>query len=332
MTTDHTTDHLSEPVGSLAVRDFTALDQDLTVTGALAQIRRQGAAQQIIYFYVVDAAQRLVGVLPTRRLLLAAPDARLGDIMISRVVTIPDTATVLEACEMFLMHRFLAFPVVTPDHRLAGVINVGMFSQFTEEAIGLNEREHVGEIFERIGFRVAEVQGASALKAYRLRMPWLLATLGGGIGCALLAGAFETTLAAKIILAFFLTLVLGLGESVTAQSVTVTVEALRGRAPSRHWFLRALRKETLSALLLGATCGLVVAGVAWVWRAQLLPALVIGGSIAASMVVASLIGLAVPAALHRFHLDPKIAAGPVSLALADLCTLSVYLNLAAHTL
>jgi magnesium transporter len=327
-----TTDTLNEPVGRLAAQDFTALPQDLTVTGALARIREQGAAQQIIYFYVVDADQRLVGVLPTRRLLLGAPEALLRDLMINRVVTIPENATTLEACEMFLMHKFLAFPVVTAERRIVGVINVGMFSQFTEEAMGLNEREHVEEMFERIGFHVAEVQGASPVKAFRLRMPWLAATLAGGIGCALVAGAFETTLATRIILAFFLTLVLGLGESVSSQSVTVTVETLRGRAPSRAWFLRAMRKEILSAALLGATCGVIVGIMAWVWRGHAASAVVIGGSIALSMVVASLIGLTVPAALHWFKLDPKIAAGPVSLAAADICTLLIYLNLAAHAL
>jgi len=154
------TDYLNELVGCLASKDFTALPQNLTVTGALAQIREQGAAQQIIYFYVVDAQQRLVGVLPTRRLLLAPPEARLQDIMIARVVAIPETATMLEACEMFLMHKFLAFPVVTADSHLAGVINVGMVSQFTEAALSLTERAHVEEMFERIGFHVAEVQGA----------------------------------------------------------------------------------------------------------------------------------------------------------------------------
>jgi len=327
-----TMDYLNEPVGRLAQKDFTALAQTLTVNGALAQIREHGAAQQIIYFYVVDAGQRLVGVLPTRRLLLAAPDARLQDIMISRVVTIPETATVLEACEMFVMHKFLAFPVVTADHGLVGVINVAMFSQFTEEALGLTERAHVEEVFERIGFHVAEVQGASPVKAFRLRMPWLAATLAGGICCALVSGCYETTLTARIILAFFLTLVLGLSESVSAQSVTVTVETLRGRTPNRVWFLRAFRKEALSALMLGVTCGLVVGGIAWAWRGHAATALVIGSSITLSMVVACLIGLTVPTVLHRFKLDPKIAAGPVSLAIADVCTLLIYMNVASFAL
>jgi magnesium transporter len=68
------------------------------------------------------------------------------------------------------------------------------------------------------------------------------------------------------------------------------------------------------------------------WRGHAATALVIGGSISVAMVVACLIGLTVPAVLHRFKLDPKIAAGPVSLAMADICTLLIYLNAASLAL
>ena len=64
-------------------------------------------------FYVVDADDRLAGVLPTRRLLTAPLEQQLSEVMISRVVAIPRTASVLEACEAFVLHKFLAFPVVT---------------------------------------------------------------------------------------------------------------------------------------------------------------------------------------------------------------------------
>ena len=211
----------------MAVSDFTALSQDLTVNGALARIREHGAAQQIIYFYGWMPRQRLVGVLPTRRLLLAAPAARLQDIMINRVVTIPETATVLEACEMFVMHKFLAFPVVTP--------NAGWWASLTWACSASLPRKPSAcpsaLIWRRFlngsTSRVAEVRRLAG-QAFRLRLPWLAATLGGGICCALVSGCFEATLTSRIILAFFLTLVLGLSKSVSAQSVTVTVESLRG--------------------------------------------------------------------------------------------------------
>jgi magnesium transporter len=249
--------------------------------------------------------------------------------MISRVVTIPSTATVMEACEMFMLHKYLAFPVVTTDRKLVGVVNVAMF---TENVFDVSEKEHMDDVFQRIGFSVAEVQTASPWRAFRLRFPWLLATLGGGICCAVLAGLYEATLATSIILAFFLAMVLGLSESVSAQSVTVSVEALHGRKADRSWLKRATRKEFFTALMLGGTCGVVVTLVAWLWRGNGIAALVIGGSIAVSMVAACLIGVLVPAVLHRFKLDPRIAAGPVSLALADIFTLLVYLNLATFVL
>jgi magnesium transporter len=42
--------------------------------------------------------------------------------------------------------------------------------------------------------------------------------------------------------------------------------------------------------------------------------------------------LTVPAALHALKLDPKIAAGPLTLALSDIFTLLFYFNLAKYFL
>jgi magnesium transporter len=313
-------------VTTITRTDFTALRQEQTVEQALEAIRKEGLGERIVYFYVVDEAGTLVGVLPTRRLLTARLEEPVSKLMIPRVVVIPETATVLEACEMFLLHRLLAFPVVDAQRRLVGVVDAGLF---TEEVLDLHERERTDDLFQTIGLRVTEVQHAKPLRAFRLRSPWLVTTLVSGTLCALLAGLYETTLAQNLVLAFFLTLVLGLGESVSAQSMTVTVQALHGRRPDLSWFLRALRREIATAFLLGAACSAAVGLVVWTWRSDGWAALVIGASVLLAMTLACLIGVAVPTVLHRLRLDPKIAAGPVTLALADLGTLLFYFNLAA---
>jgi magnesium transporter len=76
--------------------------------------------------------------------------------------------------------------------------------------------------------------------------------------------------------------------------------------------------------LIGLSSGALVGAIVWVWRNDVPGALVIGGSIAISLVSACLVGLCVPSLLHRFKLDPKIAAGPVTLALADTFALVIY--------
>ena len=322
-------EHLNQPVLPYARKDFPELRQDFTVQQALDAIRQRGVGEKVVYFYVVDERERLLGVLPTRRLLTSPLDKRLAEIMIPRVVAIPHEATILEACELFVMHRFLAFPVIDHERRIIGVVDVGLF---TEEVLDIGERERTDEVFEALGFRISQVRAATPWRAFRLRFPWLLATIGSGTACALLASAFELTIARSLVLAFFVTLVLALGESVSIQSMALTVQALRAVRPSLAWFGRAFRQEAGTAVLLGCGCGAVVALVICLWRGFGLPALVIGGSVVLSLCGACFFGLAVPAVLHWLRLDPKIAAGPVTLALTDVLTLLCYFGLAALVL
>ena len=81
--------------------------------------------------------------------------------------------------------------------------------------------------------------------------------------------------------------------------------------------------------MLGLACGLAVGLIAWIWQGAGLVAVAIGGGIALSLGAACFFGLTVPSLLHRFKLDPKIAAGPVTLALTDIFTLLFYFTLAA---
>ena len=319
----------NSPIASHARKDFPLLDAKMTVADALERIRREGVGERVIYFFATDAEKRLVGVLPTRRLLTASPDTRLEEIMVRKVVAIPATATVLDACEFFVLYKFFAFPVVDEERHVVGVVDVSLFA---EEMLQSDERAELprpgppvsDEFFEALGFRLSQIRGASPWRAFRYRFPWLLATVTSGTLCAMLAGAFEATLARSLVIAFFLTMVLGLNESVSTQSMSVTIQALRSARMTWRWFIDAFQREIVTALLIGLACGALVAFIVWFWRGDILAAYVIGGSIALSLVSACLFGLGVPSVLHWLKLDPKIAAGPVTLALADFFALVLY--------
>ena len=246
--------------------------------------------------------------------------------MVRRVAAIPATATVLEACEFFVLYKFFAFPVVDKDRRIVGMVDVTLF---TEEMMEIEPEPvrpmgHSDDFFEALGFHLAEVREASPWRVFRYRFPWLLATVASGTICALLAGLFETTLAKSLVIAFFLTMVLGLNEGVSTQSMSVTIQALRSVGVTWKWFSSALRREFATAGLLAFALGTIVGLIVWFWREDTTAAFVIGGSVALSIVSACLFGVAVPSLLHRYKLDPKIAAGPVTLGLADFFALLIY--------
>ena len=319
-----TTD-LNASILSIIRKDFTTLLQSLTVEQALEQIRRQGMSEQIVYFYAVDDAGRLVGVVPTRKLLMAQPVQTIAEIMNLRLVTIPHMATVMDACEFFVMYKFLAIPVVDADRHILGIAEIGLF---TEGVFDMDEREQTDEAFESLGFKISSVRNASSFKAFAIRFPWLLATIGCGTLCAMLTSAFEMTLSKSLVLAFFLTMVLGLAESVSIQSMTLSIQALKGSKPTWRSYRRALRKELRTAALLGLACGLAVGLIVFLWRGDAMAAFVIGSGILMSLNIACLFGLSVPNLLHALKLDPKIAAGPITLALTDSFALLFYFTLA----
>ena len=312
------------PALKYARKDFPLLEADASVQKALETIRREGVGERVIYFYAADQRKRLVGVVPTRRLLTAAPDTLLCEIMVPRVVALPAEATVLEACEFFVLYKFLAFPVVDEERRVIGIVDTDVFMESVLEHDETAREGVRDDFFEALGFHLAQVRDASPWRVFRYRFPWLLVTVTGGTICALLAGLFEATLAHSLVIAFFLIMVLGLNESVSAQSMSVTTQALRSVRVTWHWFRSAFQREITTALLLGLACGTLVSAIVWIWRADARAAFVIGGSIALSLVSACVIGLSVPSLLHRLKLDPKIAAGPVTLALADIFALVIY--------
>ena len=319
------------PVVEHARKDFPLLDAGMTVGEALERIRREGVGERVIYFYAIDEQKRLLGVVPTRRLLTTPLEMPLREIMVPRVVAVPATATILEACEFFVLYKFLAFPIVDEQRRVVGIIDANLFAEEILEAGDSESRQtgsHIAQVspefFEALGFHIEQIRGASPWRIFRFRFPWLLVTVSGGTLSAILAGFFETTLAHSLVIAFFLTMVLGLNESVSMQSMSVTIHALRSAQVTWGWLATAFRRELVTALLLGAACGLIVGLIVWMWRNDGAAALVIGGSIALSLVTACGFGLGVASLLRRFELDPKIAAGPITLALADFFALVIY--------
>lgn len=250
-------EHLNEPILPHARKDFLELRQDYSVEQALAAIREHGVGEKVVYFYVVDEGEHLLNVLPTRRLLTSPLARKLSEIMILKAVTIPHTATIMGGCEMFVMHRFVAFPMVDHERRVIGVVDVGVF---TDEVLEIGESERTDEVFEALGFRISQVR-----------------TLAG-------------------------------------------VSSAVSLAPDE-----ALRHESGTALLLGAGSGLVGGDhcecLEWTGISA-------GGDRVQRLLV---VDRRMPFRVERsgLRLDPKIAAGPATLAVTDITTLLVYFSLGA---
>jgi magnesium transporter len=318
-------DKLEAPVRDYLHQDVVTLSTEATVHEVLDGLRRNPPKEGIIYFYAADADGRLKGVVPTRRMLTAPPEKRISEIM-NRVIAIPETATVLEACEFFVLHHFLAFPVVDAGGRMVGTVDVNLF---TAEVFDMNESRAAADLFQLIGVRAAEARKSWPWGAFWDRFPWLLCNIIGGVLCAMVASRYEGLLKQTVVLALFLPVVLALSESVSIQAMTLTLQSFHASGVRLGAFLLSLARELVTAALLGLAAGGLVAAVSWLWKPEGgLAALVIGGGIALAVLTSGVLGIVLPTIVRAFRGDPKVAAGPVVLAIGDVLCVLFYMNLA----
>jgi magnesium transporter len=320
-----TKNDLSRPVKDFALPVHTTLRLDQTIEEALHSLRGRKIDEKIIYFYVVDDGECLQGIVPTRQLLLNDPHHKIKDIMKYSVVRLTEDQTLEEAMELLAMHQLLALPVVDKNQRLKGMIDVQVY---LEESIDIADARHSSDVFQILGLTLQMGKQKTPWKSYRIRMPWILCNMAGGIACAVISFIYQAVLAKVLLLAMFIPLILTLSESISMQSMTQSLHLVRQPNISWRRIFHRIFIESKMVNLLAMTCGIVVGAISLLWGGGLGPSVTIAVSLVVAISVSASIGASVPLVLHARSLDPKVASGPVVLMLADIITTTLYLSLA----
>src|SRR5690606_836120 len=241
-------------VGSVMTSDYAVLTPDLTASKALAELRIQAPDSETIYIaYIVDEDRRLIGVVSLRDLLLARAGERVSDLMTKSVVQVRADAPREEAARLVARYDLLAVPVVNGGEKLVGIVT-------QDDAMDV-QAEEATEDFHRVGTvqkLTASVRTASIFLLYRVRIMWLVLLVFGNIFSGLGIAYFEDTIAAYVVLVFFLPLLIGSGGNAGSQSATLMVRALAtGDVRFSDWGV-LIGREVIVATLLGVTMALAV--------------------------------------------------------------------------
>ncbi len=302
--------------GGLMTTRYLSVPDVVTVDRALEIIRGAGRADTPSYIYIVDANGRLAGVAPLRSLLMARPQDPVHSIMVRGVTWLRTSSTLEDIAAMFQQYHFVSLPVVDDRGRLVGIVTLDAMKEARQRGqeqvlhgiTGVDPRERVKE----------------TLVAARDRVPWITVTILGGLGCAAIAGMFQHTLEAIVVLGVFMPVVLALGESIGAQTTSVVLSTFAEGAGAPGELRAFLVKECLVGVLAAAYSGLVVAASSLLWHGNPRLGLLIGGAVLVSVTWAAFLAVVIPGLMKRFRVNPAIASGPLVLALADFSTLLVY--------
>ena len=114
-----------ETAGGLMTTEYIALPETLTCGETIERLRQMAPDAELIYYlYIVDAEERLLGVLTLRDLIVSAPETPVGRVMNSPAISVNVNDRQEEVVKVMAKYDFLAVPVVDDDGRLVGAITV----------------------------------------------------------------------------------------------------------------------------------------------------------------------------------------------------------------
>jgi magnesium transporter len=298
-----------------------------TVAQALEKTRAAPGTNEIFYCYAVDSDGRLVGVVPIRKLIRAAPEERISSIMFTRVVKLPADAPDSLVEDFFVTYRFLAFPVVDAQDRIIGVVEVSNFvDTFSDTLFDEVEGRVRGEVYRFVGLPQDEMKETRPLLMALRRFPWLLVNIAGGFLAATVSRIFEQTVERLVVVAAFIPMVLVLSESLGVQTTAVSASMLAEQRVDRVH----VRREVIGTSLAGMMAAVVVALLGRLYADSLAFPFVLFIAITLSTSLAACLGAVLPFLFHRFGVDPHMASAPLVLAISDNITLFTYFTLVTH--
>jgi magnesium transporter len=313
-----------DSVGRLMTPDYVAVRPDWTIARAIEHIRGKGKGSETIgTIYVTDDKWRLLDALDLGRFILADPSRPVESIMDHSFTRLRVADDREEAVRVMERYDLAVLPVVDAAEVLLGIVTV-------DDVLDV-AREEATEDFQRTAavapLGVAYPQ-ATIPWLYAKRVGWLLLLVIINLASSGVIAAFEETLSATIALAFFIPLLIDSGGNTGAQAATLTIRALATNELHLSQWIRTLVKELGVGLLLGLSMAVAAFLLGWM-RGGAGVAAVVGITMLALVLVANIIGAALPFILNKFRIDPAVASSPLITTVVDATGLLIYFGVAA---
>ena len=311
-----------DTAGGIMALEYVALPMDATVEQAIQEIRRLKAEQEVTdvyYIYVVDDENHLVGVVALSDLVLAEDYTTLKEIMKTDLPKITPDMDQEEVANIFRKYDLVSMPVVDQENHLIGRITI-------DDIVDVLEEEGSEDMAFIAGAPDEEITEGSISKLARARLPWLMVAFLGELLAAFILNQFDVTLRHKLMIAFFIPVIMAMGGSTAQQASVIVIRglatgdlSLRDTGPR---LLKELKISFLNSLFFATVLFIIV----YLWDSAFFAGIL---SVSIFVVInnAAIIGALVPLTFKRLNIDPALAAAPFISTTNDILGILIYLTI-----
>jgi len=324
----------ADTAGGIMQTEHVAVPEGTRVEQAIEMVRSHSEKVPDIHnVFVTDHEQRLVGVLPLRKLILARPGELVDKVMDRQVISARVDLDQEQVAQIFKRYDVVSIPVVDADGKLLGRITV-------DDVVDVLEEEATEDIYTIAGVQSSGTERINlvsdpVLKRVRLRFSWILITLTFELFVALvISKLFVATIEKLAILTAFIPVIIAIAGNVGLQSSTLVVRSIALGTISMSRTARIIFSETRTGFSLGLICGSITSFVGFLINMknpevfQLAFSVFIG--MVSALTAAATIGTVEPLVLHKLKQDPAVSSGPLITAVNDLMGTTMYLLVATY--
>lgn len=315
--------------GSVMTSEFISIKSSLTVSQAVAYIRKTGIDKETVYvIYVTDKARRLLGIVELKDLLFAEDEITIESIMDSAIISAATTDDKESVANAISKYDLLALPIVDSEQRLVGIVTV-------DDALDVINEEATEDI-EKMAAIVSTDKPylkVGVFETWRARIPWLLVLMISAMFTGAIITHYENALGQMVVLTAFMPMLMGSGGNAGGQASVTIIRSLSLGEVRMGNILCILWKEFRVSLLCGITLAVAAfAKVLLVDRVDVAVASVVSLSLLVTIIVAKLVGASLPILAKRVRLDPAVMASPFITTIVDAVSLMIYFSIATKIL
>ena len=294
-----------DSAGGLMAKELISVNENWSVLKCLREIRKQAKdITRVHSIYVLNKEEKLIGRLSLKDLIMSPSKKKIKQIYIPKVdyVNVNDSGE--DVVKLMTKYDLEAIPVVNDNRKLLGRITIDDIVDFIKD-------EAEEDYLLAAGVSNDVEADDSIFELSKARLPWLILGLLGGLGSVFILESFEEIMASESLRAlfFYTPLIAAMAGNVGVQSSAIVVQGLANDLIKGSVF-RRLFKEVSLTILNGIILSLLIIGFGQIINQPIEMSLTISVSMICVIVVAALIGTAVPIILNKLDIDPAIATGP----------------------
>jgi len=297
----------------------TALPEEKILDIRKRLFKKAQEFETLNYIYIVDREGKLVGVLSLKEVFQKLGETKIEDLMVRKIIKAHPYTDQEKVAVLALRHNLKSIPVVDRENRFLGIVT-------SDVILNILHSEHVEDISRFAGVSKYDTFPARILQApasilAKLRLPWLIFGLFGGILAAKIITFFETPLRDHFILAAFIPLILYMAHAVGVQSQTLFIRNLAlAEFSQKNYF----SKEIKTSVLIAFSLAILLFFMSLLFSGHPYVGFILSLSLFLAIIAAIMIAILIPWILQKFKKDPALGSGPFGAIVSDVTSLVIY--------